>query len=86
MPRTRCNAAITTVFITMAGDRRRSIRSNEDAPELTNPFVRSVVSCCVDPLPPLALFLPLTPISTGAESSPPPWFLAAVARATAART
>ena len=53
-------------------NRRRSIRSNEDAPKLTNPFVRSTVSYCVDPLPSLALFLPLTPISTGAESSSPP--------------
>ena len=47
MPRSH---AITTVFIAMAGDRRCSIRSNEDVPEHAEATSALAVSSSTNPL------------------------------------
>ena len=76
--RVPCSHAITAIFIATAGDRRRSIRSTEDAPELADHLiVLPVSSCCLLFARPLCS-RPLAPSSTTAEArrrraSSPSW-------------
>ena len=79
------NAAFALVF--NLGHRRSPLgfRHRQAFPEHAEITVDPAVSSSTEPLSPRRRSPPLAPVSTGAESSPPPWFFTAVAKVTAAR-